>query len=92
MLWWCQAGANNWKEVLSGGQEQESEEGGMKFPAIFVWCARVEGQSRAGVCGHRAALGCWCKSGEQPWGAGGCGGAVLVSCLMFVLCETAAWE
>lgn len=80
--------------MLCGGQEQESEEGGVEFPAVFAWCAGVEGQSGVGVCGHRAALGC----PVEEWGAAlGCwwvlgGLSVLVSCLVFVLCETAAWE
>lgn len=62
----------------------KSEEGGRKFPAVFVWCARVEGQSRVEVCGHRAALGCLVKE----WGAAlGCWwvwGAVCVGVLSCV--------
>lgn len=65
----------------------------MKFPAVFVWCARVEGQSRVGVCSHRAALGCLVRVGSSLGVLVGVGVlSVLVSCLVFVLCETAAWE
>lgn len=60
----------------------------MKFPAMCAWCARAEGQSRAGVCRHRAALGCLLKE----WGAalgcwwpwGGCLCWCLVLCLYSV--------
>lgn len=64
----------------------------MRFPAVCAWCARVEGQSRGlqaqgsiGVPAERegSSLGVLVALG---------GLSVLVSCLVFVLCETAAWE
>lgn len=56
----------------------------MKFPAVFAWCARVEGQSRVGVCSHRAALGRLLRVGSSLGVLVGVVGAVCVGVLSCV--------